>query len=87
MINNYDEGGLNIPDFSIVCKTQQITWVKRILLAENSQSQCQWGSLVKNILQPVGGITVFKCNIEQEDVSRLKVKSNFWTDVISSWCE
>ena len=85
MINNYDEGGLNIPDFSIVCKTQQITWVKRIVLAENNKSQ--WGSLVKNILQPVGGVTVFKCNIKQEDVSRLKVKSNFWTDVISSWCE
>ena len=84
MINNYDEGGLNIPHFDTTCATQQITWVKRIIDSENKNSQ--WGTLVQHVLCPVGGVTVFKCNIKKEEVSRLTIKSQFWQDVLSSWC-
>jgi len=84
LINNYEMGGLNIPHFQTICVAQKIAWAKRYLALDNIS---QWGSIVNNILKHLGGKFLFRCNLTEKDIAHLHIKSDFWINVLKSWCQ
>jgi len=84
MTTNYDEGGLNIPDFQTVCTSQKITWVKRYV--DSNIKNSQWGKLIDYVYKHVGGKFIFRCNTSMEEVKTLTIRSQFWKHVLISWC-
>jgi len=83
VINNREEGGLEVPDFECICKCAMVRWVQRYVHSEEGS----WKKIVDHTLRKVGGKLVFDCNIKKED-SRLKlINSSLWQKIVYTWCE
>ena len=76
------EGGLNLVDLAIKDKALKATW-PQILQKEDDYSQMVYGIMRCKTLKE----NIWRCTIHPGDVNSLKVKSSFWSDVLTSWCE
>lgn len=85
LINTFENGGLNLPHFETFCKSLKITWVKRYIMGDSNT--CQWIKLIDYRLRSLGGKIVFQCNLKKVDLYNFNLKSIFWNDVLTYWCE
>ena len=83
MVSSLERGGLAVPHFQTICQSQKIAWVKRY---SSSDENCQWGKMVRNILESLGGDLIFKTNLNDGHMKYLVLKSSFWKDVLTCWC-
>ena len=76
------EGGLNLVNLSKRDKALKATWPSILHREED------YATIVYNIMR-VSGLhhDIWRCNLSPEDVQGMKIKSEFWKDVLSSWCE
>ena len=81
MIQNVRNGGLKMPDMTIMCKSLKILWIKRLLDEENSQ----WKIIPLHYLEKVGGKFVFHCNY---DIQTLNVKlPPVYKEILIAWSD
>lgn len=83
MYNDTNKGGLGIPHFQTFCKSMKISWVKRLF----DQNEGLWKILAKVNIKEFGELFVFQCNLEKNDLKVKNIKSKFWKDVLSAWCD
>ena len=80
--NQKDQGGLNLVNLKNKDTALKATWPK--ILAEESE----YAKLVYSQMRCSEiGATIWRCSLKPEDVVKLKIKSQFWEDVLRSWCE
>ena len=80
--NSKDEGGLNLVNFRNKDKSLKATWPK-ILYNEEEYATLVYHELRVNTLKE----DIWRCRLLPEDVKKLKVKNQFWLDVLMSWSE
>ena len=83
LYNGYENGGLKLPHLDT--KANKITWVKRLMVADNN---CMWKILAQNIFK-IEVSVLFEMNATFVDLQNLlKTKLNsFWRDVLRAWCD
>ena len=77
------EGGIKMPHIVSFNYAIKLSWLKRVLQAENVQA---WKSLfIRNL--PIKEKWLWNCNIDKKDLSFLtrNVSSQFWKEVIEAW--
>ena len=81
LIQNTKNGGLKMPDMSLMCKSLQILWVKRIL----DEEDLQWKIIPVHYLEKVGGKLIFLCNyaLKKLDLDLPPV----YKDVLTTWSD
>ena len=77
-------GGLNLTDIFTYNKSVKFQWIKK-LLDENFEST--WKKLVKQKLYIFENNLIFKCDLKQEDLEQLGIKSVFWRDILKYYFE
>ena len=80
--NPKDQGGLNLVNLKKKDTSLKATW-PLILKDEYEYARLVYSILRCNDL----GEDIWRCSIEPTEVSKLKCKSDFWRDVLSSWNE
>ena len=80
--NPKDQGGLNLVSLTKKDKALKATW-PQILLQES-----QYAKLVYAIMRLKAlGSHIWRCSLSPSDVKKLKIKNQFWSDVLFAWCE
>ena len=80
--NSKGEGGLNLVNLIWKDKALKATW-PLILSAEK-----EYAGMVYPLLRCTTlGEDIWRCSIAPEDVKSLRITSQFWEDVLRSWCE
>ena len=80
--NPKTEGGLNLVDLIKKDKALKATW-PQILHGEEHYSQLVYKMMKCQSL----GDDIWRCNLDPSDVDQIKIKSDFWVDVLRAWCE
>ena len=80
--NSKKEGGLKLVNLKNKDIALKATW-PQILQNEDEYSQIVWPILKAATLKE----NIWRCNLSPKDVKYLKIKSEFWKDVLTSWCE
>ena len=75
-------GGLGLTDIKLQAQALKIAWVKRIL---NDQNQGLKILAKQTLSYPENYI--WTANLRKEDVSKISLNDNFWTDVLQAWCQ
>ncbi len=85
LYNEYQNGGLKLPNLDTTLKANKITWVKRLTLADDN---CMWKILAKHAFK-IDVKLLFEINATFADLqSILKTNLNsFWRDVLKAWCD
>ena len=79
--NDKQNGGLKLVNLKYKEKALKATW-PQILKTEPEYSQ-----IVYNILRcSTLGEDLWRCNLKMEDVQYLRIKEEFWHQVLESWC-
>ena len=81
MIQNTKNGGLKMPDMSLMYKSLKTLWVKRLL----DEEDLQWKIIPVHYLEKVGGNLIFLCNYELKklDLDLPPV----YKDMLTTWSE
>ena len=80
LINDYDKGGLKLPDLESMIKTFRVEWMIRLIT-----EQPIWAPFLEAKLNSVGGIHYLRTNF---DVSAIPPSLNqFYSSVFRSWAE
>ena len=82
VIQEYKNGGLNMIDLPIFLNSIKSNWIKRII---NETNKGLWKEILKKHLKQLGGISLFKYNINTKDITNLKIESKFIFDILVSW--
>ena len=80
--NSKDEGGLNLVDLKRRDKALKATW-PQILHKEEDYAKIVYGIMRVTVLQD----DIWRCNLNPQDVKSLGLTSEFWEEVLTSWCE
>ena len=64
LINNYNEGGIKVPDIGAKLKAQKIMWVKRAIL---DTGNTLWIRYLESSLESVGGRNAIRSNFKRND--------------------
>ena len=80
--NNKWEGGLNLVNLSIKDKSLKATW-PFILRNEPDYANMVYATMRCSDLKE----NVWRCNLKKKDVKYLKIRNEFWNDVLEAWCD
>ena len=80
LYNNYDEGGLKVPNIELFCQTLKISWMKHLF---SDLYITDWKTLLYSNIEKFGGNYVWMAT--DENPSFKKSLNPFWTDVFNSW--
>ena len=78
--NSKKEGGLNLADLKNKDIALKATW-PQILAKEHD-----YATMVYGLISPILGENIWRVNLDASDVKYLDIKSEFWVDVLKSWC-
>ena len=82
LCNSKEAGGLNMIDLFNFQAGFYLKWAELIL----NKDQYEWKKAAKILFNPVGGISVFKSNLDVNSSKNLNlIKSNFWKKVLETW--
>ena len=80
--NPKKEGGLNLVNIKNKDKALKTTW-PQILKEEQEYSKMVYGFLRCTEI----GEDIWRVSLEKTDVKNLKIKNQFWENVLEAWCE
>ena len=84
LCNQKENGGLNMINLHDFQNSFFIGWAGRLITEESEV----WVEFARYMLNQLGGISVFKSNINPKDFIGLNnIKSKFWKDVVQAWIE
>ena len=75
----YDQGGLRMVDYETMVKALRLSWLKRIT---NEDSSGFWKSYLDYLLESQGGLFLFQCNYEANQVC---VPTAFYQELLIWW--
>jgi hypothetical protein len=79
--NKYEYGGLKMIDLKSRIKTQNVMWLKRLIMPNDAG----WKDILLYYMAPVGGMECLKCNY---DVKKLKCMiPPFYQEALKIWAE
>ena len=78
--NSKEEGGLNLVNLVLKDKSLKATW-HQILVSEKDYATTVYKIMGKVILDE----DIWRCTLLPEDVKYLKIRVQFWEDVLKSW--
>ena len=79
--NSKRDGGLNLVNLKNKEIALKATW-PQILYTEKDYSELVYGELRCASL----GEDIWRCSLTPEDVDGLKIRNQFWVDILKSWC-
>ena len=71
-------------DIPIFLNSIKSNWIKRII---NDSNDGLWKEIIKKNINHLGGISLFKCNINTKDILKFKIKNKFIHEVLVAWSE
>ena len=80
--NSKKEGGLDLINLEIKDKSLKATW-PQILHKETEYAKLVYQHLKCSAIQE----DIWRCSLKKEDVKKLKIKDQFWENVLEHWCE
>ena len=82
LMNNYEEGGQNFPDFRSVISALKLKWIKRYL---NTQVIHPWKTLANLFFSDYGGLNLLLfCNYDINTLPNLKIPL-FYKELLTLW--
>ena len=81
LINNYNEGGIKVPDIGAKLKAQKIMWVKRVIL---DTGNTLWIRCLESLLESVGGRNAIRSNFKKELIP--PTLPLFYKQCFKTWC-
>ena len=82
LIRSYENGGLNLHDFSAKNKALKLTWVKKVLSTDNV-----W-KYVANVILPYPIPELLECNLDKKDFEKIGINKEYAIySIIHTWCE
>ena len=82
LINNYNEGGIKVPDIGAKLKAQKIMWVKKVIL---DTGNTLWIRCLESSLESVGGRNAIRSNFKKEFIP--PTLPLFYKQCFKTWCE
>ena len=79
-INDYQRSGLKMIDLETMVKSLRLSWLKRIF----SENNGAWKNYLRHQLKYVGGLFLFHCEYDIEDVV---VSSQFYSELLQWWSD
>ena len=76
-----ESGGMRLMNLNKKDKAVKLSWIN--LLKNDSDL----AKIVYSYLQPNLKEDIWRCNLSENDVKYLNIKSNFWKSVLQAWCE
>ena len=58
MINNFENGGLNVLDFETMVKFLRLAWLRRLYIDEDAS----WKRYLRFLIKPLGGDLLIHCD-------------------------
>ena len=80
MINNFENGGLNILDFETMVKSLRLAWLRRFYIDEDAG----WKRYLRLLMKPFGGDLLFYCDNEPREYN---ITNKFYAELIQVWAE
>lgn len=81
LCKNYDEGGLKMIDLKSRVETQNIMWLKRLIMP----NEAGWKDILMYYMTPIGGMNLLKCNF---DVKNIYCKiPPFYKEALKIWAK
>ena len=82
LMQNYDQGGLKLPNINSFLLSLKSCWVKRYIDETNNG---QWKEIFKIKLNKYGGELLFESNIHETDIRKMFRKDSLVFDIMNSW--
>ena len=83
MINNYQQGGIRMPDLDMLLKSRRIYWIKRFL--SQNQGTCIW-KIIPEFYFKKAGITVIGNNMDVKRLNEIYLP-DFYKACLIDWAE
>ena len=80
MINNFENGGLNVLDFETMVKSLRLAWLRRLCIDEDAG----WKRYLRFLIKPFGGDFLFHCDYEPREYN---ITNKFYAELIQFWAE
>ena len=80
MINNFENGGLNVLDFKTMVKSLRLAWLRRLCTDEDAG----WKRYLRFLIKPFGGHLLFHCDYEPREYN---ITNKFYAELIQFWAE
>ena len=80
MINNFENGGLNVLDFETMVKSLRLAWLRRLYIDEDAG----WKRYLRFLIKPFGGDLLFHCDYEPREYN---ITNKFYAELILFWAE
>ena len=81
LTRHFSQGGVSLADMNVKDASLKAAWVK--IIFEGGYSD----QYVHNIINPHIGANIWCCNLKDQHVQYVGCKSEFWNDVLKSWCK
>ena len=80
MINNFENGGLNVLDFETRVKLLRLAWLSRLYIDEDAG----WKRYLRFLIKPFGGDLLFHCDYEPREYN---ITNKFYAELIQFWAK
>ena len=80
MINNFENGGLNVLDFETMVKSLRLAWLRRLYIDEDAG----WKSYLRFLIKPFGGDFLFYCDYDPREYN---ITNKCYAELIQFWAE
>ena len=80
MLNNFENGGLNVLDFETMVKSLSLAWLRRLYIDEDAG----WKRYLRFLIKPFGGDFLFHCDYEPREYN---ITNKFYAELIQFWAE
>ena len=85
LINDYDQGGIRLPDLDTMIQANRVRWALKI---RNSENNVYWKLVCAKIFEQIGGLQFLDENLEQEALLvQIKHIPKFYKEIIHAWSE
>ena len=80
MINNFENGGLNVLDFETMVNSLRLAWLKRLYIDEDAGCK----RYLRFLTKPFGGDFLFRCDYGPREYN---ITNKFYGELIQFWAE
>jgi len=80
LYNDYENGGLKVPNIEVFCDSLKICWIKQLL---NDMNLTEWKLLLYTSIEKYGGNYIWMAT--ENNPPFKKILNPFWTDVYDAW--
>jgi hypothetical protein len=85
LINDFDQGGIRLPDLETIIKANRVRWALKI---RNSKKDAYWMSICRKIFESVGGLQYLNENLDHTALfDQIKNIPKFYKEIIQAWSE